>query len=265
MLAEGRARVERAGLGKAVRLEAGRAEQLPFADASFDALTFTYLLRYVDDPAATLDRAGPGRHAGRNDRLARVLRSSECRGDGVVALLRGHAALLPACGHVISPGWDEVGKFLGPSIRGFWDRYPLESLLELWRDAGIEVRVPSHPEPRGRNRDLGTPWRLRLHARPSTRSPPAAGATTSRCSIRRTPPGTSRYVVIGAALAPGLRRSRRSRRCSWRSSSRVGDRRPRARRAERAPAANRHPVAGARRCSPPSRLRSPPRSGSSAP
>src|SRR5262245_14605031 len=29
----------------------GQAEELPFPDASFDALTFTYLLRYVDDPA----------------------------------------------------------------------------------------------------------------------------------------------------------------------------------------------------------------------
>ena len=32
----------------------GEAEALPFADESFDALTFTYLLRYVDDPAATM-------------------------------------------------------------------------------------------------------------------------------------------------------------------------------------------------------------------
>ena len=32
----------------------GEAERLPFADREFDHLTFTYLLRYVDDPAATL-------------------------------------------------------------------------------------------------------------------------------------------------------------------------------------------------------------------
>jgi len=37
-----------------VQLLVGRAEQLPFPDASFDALTFTYLLRYVEDPQATL-------------------------------------------------------------------------------------------------------------------------------------------------------------------------------------------------------------------
>lgn len=32
----------------------GEAETLPFADGEFDALSFTYLLRYVDDPAATM-------------------------------------------------------------------------------------------------------------------------------------------------------------------------------------------------------------------
>ena len=37
-----------------VRLVVGQAERLPFPDDSFDALTFTYLLRYVADPAATL-------------------------------------------------------------------------------------------------------------------------------------------------------------------------------------------------------------------
>src|SRR5438132_9824096 len=32
----------------------GRAERLPFPDRSFDHLTFTYLLRYVDNPAAVM-------------------------------------------------------------------------------------------------------------------------------------------------------------------------------------------------------------------
>src|SRR5215208_4948202 len=48
MLAVARRRVP------AARFVAGEAERLPFADAEFDALTFTYLLRYVDDPLATL-------------------------------------------------------------------------------------------------------------------------------------------------------------------------------------------------------------------
>ncbi|MFL5912616.1 MAG: class I SAM-dependent methyltransferase [Gaiellaceae bacterium] len=131
MLAAGRARVERAGLADRIELREGRAESLPFADDEFDALTFTYLLRYVDDPLATLRE------------LARVVKPG-----GVVAMLefdvpRGmwrplwelYVRLgLPLAGAVVSPGWREVGGFLGPSIRDFHARVSLE---QLWRDAGI--------------------------------------------------------------------------------------------------------------------------------
>jgi demethylmenaquinone methyltransferase / 2-methoxy-6-polyprenyl-1,4-benzoquinol methylase len=136
MLAAGRERVERAGLAERIDLREGRAESLPFEDASFDALTFTYLLRYVDDPAATLRE------------LARVVR----RGGTIAALEFGvppapvwRAAWelwvrvgLPGAGRVVSPGWHEVGRFLGPSIRGFYERYPLPELGRLWSEAGIE-------------------------------------------------------------------------------------------------------------------------------
>lgn len=136
MLAEGRARVAQAGLAERVRLEDGRAEELPFADGSFDALTFTYLLRYVDDPGATLrELARVVRPGGRiaslefavpERRLARTL-------------WNGYVNLgLPTLGRLASPGWVDVGRFLGPSIRGFYERYPLERVLALWREAGIE-------------------------------------------------------------------------------------------------------------------------------
>src|SRR5262249_45361747 len=46
--------VHRSARAGRISLVAGQAERLPFPDASFDALTFTYLLRYVADPAATL-------------------------------------------------------------------------------------------------------------------------------------------------------------------------------------------------------------------
>jgi demethylmenaquinone methyltransferase/2-methoxy-6-polyprenyl-1,4-benzoquinol methylase len=46
-------------------------------------------------------------------------------------------AVLPLLGRLISPGWHEVGRFLGPSIRSFYDRLPLERQLELWRAAGV--------------------------------------------------------------------------------------------------------------------------------
>jgi demethylmenaquinone methyltransferase/2-methoxy-6-polyprenyl-1,4-benzoquinol methylase len=134
MLAAGNARVTAAGLAERIDLREGRAESLPFADAEFDALTFTYLLRYVDDPAATMRE------------LARVVRPG-----GTVAMLefglpRGiwrplwelYVRIgLPAAGAVVSPAWREVGSFLGPSIRTFYERYPVARILELWRDAGL--------------------------------------------------------------------------------------------------------------------------------
>jgi demethylmenaquinone methyltransferase / 2-methoxy-6-polyprenyl-1,4-benzoquinol methylase len=136
MLTEGRIRVERAGLTDRVELVEGRAEELPFEDACFDALTFTYLLRYVADPGATLEE------------LARVVRPG-----GTIASLefgvppgplpRAAWSLyvrfgLPLAGAAIAPSWREVGRFLGPSIRGFYEQHPLERLLGLWREAGIE-------------------------------------------------------------------------------------------------------------------------------
>ena len=145
MLAAGRERVARAGLGERIELRDGRAESLPFEDASSDALTFTYLLRYVDDPAATMRE------------LTRVVRPG-----GTVAMLefavpRGVwrplwelyvGVGLPAAGAVVSPGWHEVGRFLGPSIRRFWERLPIGELLRLWHEAGIA-------EPRARRLSLG--------------------------------------------------------------------------------------------------------------
>jgi demethylmenaquinone methyltransferase / 2-methoxy-6-polyprenyl-1,4-benzoquinol methylase len=136
MLYTGRRRVDEAGLADRIELVEGTAERLPFGDESFDALTFTYLLRYVEDPAATMRE------------LARVVRPG-----GTIAMLefgvpRGLArpawelyvrAGLPVLGAVVSPGWRRVGTFLGESIRSFHCRYDLPG---LWREAGIQdVRV----------------------------------------------------------------------------------------------------------------------------
>jgi demethylmenaquinone methyltransferase/2-methoxy-6-polyprenyl-1,4-benzoquinol methylase len=135
MLAVARARVAVRGLASRIELHEGRAEALPFADASFDALTVTYLLRYVDDPAATLRE------------LARVVRPG-----GTVAMLEFGVPpaeavralwelyvrlVLPLAGRLLSPGWHEVGRFLGASIRDFEARLPLERQLELWSEAGL--------------------------------------------------------------------------------------------------------------------------------
>ncbi|HWD10897.1 MAG TPA: ubiquinone/menaquinone biosynthesis methyltransferase [Solirubrobacteraceae bacterium] len=136
MLARARARFA-AGERSRIELVEGQAEALPFADASFDVLTVTYLLRYVDDPAATVRE------------LARVLRPGGRIASlefGVPPLAPARSAWrlytavgLPALGRLASREWAEVGRFLGPSIRGFYERHPLERIAGYWREAGLEA------------------------------------------------------------------------------------------------------------------------------
>jgi demethylmenaquinone methyltransferase/2-methoxy-6-polyprenyl-1,4-benzoquinol methylase len=135
MLAAGRARVDAAGLRERIRLEEGRAEHLPFEDASFDALTFTYLLRYVDEPAATMkELARVVRPGGRIAMLDFFVPAGVARPAWELYVRIG----LPVLGRAVSPGWGEVGTFLGPSIRGFWNDHPVEEIVGAWRDAGID-------------------------------------------------------------------------------------------------------------------------------
>jgi demethylmenaquinone methyltransferase/2-methoxy-6-polyprenyl-1,4-benzoquinol methylase len=120
---------------RTIRFLLGRAEALPFADETFDALTFTYLLRYVDDPGATIRE------------LSRVLRPG-----GVMAALEFYVppepwaqlgwraytrAVMPAIGLAMSGAWYRTGRFLGPSIEEFVRRYPLPVQVRMWQEAGL--------------------------------------------------------------------------------------------------------------------------------
>ena len=145
MLERGRKLVYAAGLDQRIRLQHGRAEELPFPDASFDAVSFTYLLRYVADPAAALVE------------LTRVLRPS-----GAMASLDFHVpsnpmwraswrvytrAMMPSAGYALGGrAWWKAGRFLGPNIEEFYREWPRYRLYEAWREAGmvdVEERVMS--------------------------------------------------------------------------------------------------------------------------
>jgi demethylmenaquinone methyltransferase / 2-methoxy-6-polyprenyl-1,4-benzoquinol methylase len=145
MLRQGQVNVATRGLSGRIGLVLGQAERLPFADDAFDALTFTYLLRYVDDPAATLHE------------LARVVKPG-----GVMASLDFflppnpfwrlmwwlYTRLLLPLGGLVTGGreWFEVGRFLGPNISGHYQTHPLPSIEDSWRRAGFEdvgVRIMS--------------------------------------------------------------------------------------------------------------------------
>ncbi len=139
MLAGARSRLAAAPqLAGQVQFVSGEAERLPFDDAEFDALTFTYLLRYVDDRLATMRE------------LARVLKPGGRIGMvefGVPqmaltrALWRVHTRVgLPMLGRVVSPAWVDVGRFLGPNIEEFHRSEP--DLAGLWNRAGIrDVKI----------------------------------------------------------------------------------------------------------------------------
>lgn len=135
MIERGVQAVRDRGLDERIRFVLAQAQATPFADEAFDAVTFTYLLRYVDDPAATVAE------------LVRVLRPG-----GVLASLEFHVPVepwaragwlaytrgaMPLLGRSVSAGWYRTGRFLGRSIEEFYRRYPLPVQVRWWQEAGM--------------------------------------------------------------------------------------------------------------------------------
>ena len=135
MLRSGREPNRLAGLDDRIAPILAQAERLPFADDVFDAVTFTYLLRYVEDPAETVRE------------LARVLRPG-----GSIAMLEfsvptapaaragwwAHTRLvMPVLGAVTSPAWARTAAFLGPNISRFVEAHPLAGWVRWFQEAGV--------------------------------------------------------------------------------------------------------------------------------
>ena len=135
MIGQAQRDVQAHGLAPRVSLLKGCAESLPFASHSFDAVVFTFLYRYIENPQETLGE------------LARVLRPG-----GQMASLEFfipqspllyslwllHTRLvLPVGTRILSPGWREMGTFLGPSISHFYRQWTLEDLKQMWVRAGL--------------------------------------------------------------------------------------------------------------------------------
>lgn len=136
MLACGERNVAAAGRNDRIVLVLGQGERLPFPDATFEALTFTYLLRYVADPAATITE------------LARVVRPGGAMASLEFAVpanriwrswwLLYTRAVLPAAGAALGgQAWFDVGRFLGPNIAQHYKRFPVAATIDAWEAAGL--------------------------------------------------------------------------------------------------------------------------------
>jgi demethylmenaquinone methyltransferase/2-methoxy-6-polyprenyl-1,4-benzoquinol methylase len=117
-----------------IQLVEGSAIDLPFPNGVFDAVLFTYLFRYVEDPAVAMRE------------LVRVARPG-----ALIGFIEFHVPappwkplwlvhtriVLPIAGRVISPGWYRVGRFLGPSIERFYETWSIPALSDMLRGAGL--------------------------------------------------------------------------------------------------------------------------------
>jgi demethylmenaquinone methyltransferase / 2-methoxy-6-polyprenyl-1,4-benzoquinol methylase len=136
MLRAGREPNRLAHLDDRIQPVLGRAERLPFEDGAFDAVTFTYLLRYVEDAPETVRE------------LARVLRPG-----GSIAMLEFHVPdallaragwtihtrlVMPVLGTAASPAWARTAAFLGPNVSKFVGAHPLEEWVRWFQRAGIQ-------------------------------------------------------------------------------------------------------------------------------
>ncbi len=128
------------GSGRRIQFVECTAEAPPFAEESFDAVVFAYLLRYVGDVSGALRR------------LASLLKPGGTMASLDFAVPRGAAypawrvytdLILPVAGRLFSPEWQTVGSFLGPDIRDFYRRWPEARLLDAWRETGLLAGVAS--------------------------------------------------------------------------------------------------------------------------
>jgi demethylmenaquinone methyltransferase/2-methoxy-6-polyprenyl-1,4-benzoquinol methylase len=137
MLRLGQQRVGASGTGRQVQLIAGRGEELPFPDSAFEAVSFTYLLRYVDDPQATLCELArvvkPGGTAASLDFLVPPDRFWHASWWLYTRLVLPVAGLLAG-----GRAWYRVGRFLGPNISSHYRQFPLSWTVQAWQAAGFE-------------------------------------------------------------------------------------------------------------------------------
>lgn len=132
MLGIGRSRMEDQGIVGNIRYGLVNAEQLPFADRSFDAVTIAFGLRNVTDQNAALrEMFRVLRPGGR----ALILEFSRVREEHLAKLYEHYSfSVLPLLGRVVAHDEDSY-RYLAESIR---KHPPQEELAKMMTAAGFE-------------------------------------------------------------------------------------------------------------------------------
>jgi len=132
MLAIGRSRLEDDGIAGNLAYGLVNAEQLPFANRSFDAVTIAFGLRNVTDQNAALrEMFRVLRPGGR----ALILEFSRVREEHLAKLYERYSfGVLPVLGRLVANDADSY-RYLAESIR---KHPPQEELAEMMRTAGFE-------------------------------------------------------------------------------------------------------------------------------
>ena len=108
---------------------------LPLDDQTFDGVCLCVSVQYLQRPVEVFHEvARVLRPGGRIDSLEFGVPARA----GARAAWRFYTAVgLPVLGGLFSQEWREVGRFLGPSIRGFYERHPLPAIVGYWQQAGL--------------------------------------------------------------------------------------------------------------------------------
>jgi len=131
MLAVGRQRMEDRGLVGNIEYSLANAEQLPFADAEFDAVTIAFGLRNVTDQPAALKEMFRVLKAGGK---AMILEFSKVEFEGLKKIYDTYSfGILPRLGKLIADDEDSY-RYLAESIRKHPGQDELAGMLE---DAGF--------------------------------------------------------------------------------------------------------------------------------
>jgi len=132
MLEVGRRRLEDRGISGNISYALANAENLPFGDREFDAVTIAFGLRNVTDQNAALREMFRVLRPGGK---ALILEFSQVQPEVLKKLYDGYSfGILPVLGKLIA-GDEESYRYLAESIR---KHPPQDELAEMMRDAGFD-------------------------------------------------------------------------------------------------------------------------------